>query len=374
MNKIPNIKSFSEHGNSINEHVSLVSLVEGNTQMAYDMEKVIVSAAGGPQFISKKISNSQVVGKKILKDLNLTGKGAFPKNSYSTTAAWNNYFPGGAKGSTLTPKTDLFIGNKRISLKTGPARLMSGGANEATATFYTAAAKAGVTGDAWFNKLSVHMDNLLPSTNMQQLGIKGNKTELKKIGKFASVQILKQADDAHKAFTKDFKSAFSNKAFAEAFTFEAMTGDTKFGGSNGTAEYFLVTDYEGNAQIHNAFLDKGYVNKIAGQVNPSVVFKSSQNVKSQLKSPSNPLGKTGYYTFWSAVGLTMDMIVEDTVKEGLLLNEGIFDFVKRIFNKVKKWWKNFWSNVKKQIGGRLEDLLAFMTLEPKVRFRNNIRW
>ena len=282
MNKIPNIKSFSEHGNSINEHVSLVSLVEGNTQMAYDMEKVIVSAAGGPQFISKKISNSQVVGKKILKDLNLTGKGAFPKNSYSTTAAWNNYFPGGAKGSTLTPKTDLFIGNKRISLKTGPARLMSGGANEATATFYTAAAKAGVTGDAWFNKLSVHMDNLLPSTNMQQLGIKGNKTELKKIGKFASVQILKQADDAHKAFTKDFKSAFSNKAFAEAFTFEAMTGDTKFGGSNGTAEYFLVTDYEGNAQIHNAFLDKGYVNKIAGQVNPSVVFKSSQNVKSQL--------------------------------------------------------------------------------------------
>ena len=371
MNKIPNIKSFSEHDKPINEHVNLV---EGNTQMAYDMEKVIVSAAGGPKFVSKKISNSQAVGKKIIKDLKLTGTGKFPNNSYSASSDWNNYFPGGAKGSTLTPKTDLIIGNKKISLKTGAARLMSGGANEATATFYTAAAKSGVTGDAWFQSLSTHMDNLLPSTNMQQMGIKGNKTELKKAGKFASIQILKQADDAHKAFTSDFKNAFSNKAFAEAFTFEAMTGDTKFGGSDGTAEYFLVTDYEGNAEIHNAFSDKSYVNKIAAQVNPSVVFKSSQNVRSQLKSPTNTKGGTGYYTFWSAVGLTIDMMTEEMVAEGLLLNEGIFDFVKRVFNKVKNWWRNFWSNVKKQIGGRLEDLLAFMTLEPKVRFRNNVRW
>jgi hypothetical protein len=371
MNKIPNIKSFSEHDKPINEYVNLV---EGNTQMAYDMEKVIVSAAGGPKFVSKKISNSQAVGKKIIKDLKLTGTGKFPKNIYSATPAWNNYFPGGAKGTTLTPKTDLFIGNKRISLKTGPARLMSGGASEATATFYTAAAKAGVTGDTWFKSLSTHMDNLLPATNMSKFNIKGNKTQLRQAGKFASIQILKQADDAHKAFTTDFKSAFTNKAFAEAFTFEAMTGDTKFGGSDGTAEYFLVTDYEGNAQMHNAFSDRAYVNKISSQVNPQVGFKSSQSIKSQLKSPTNPKGGTGYYTFWSAVGLTIDMMTEEMVEEGLLLNEGIFDFVKRVFNRVRNWWRNFWSNARKKIGGRLEDLLAFMTLEPKVRFRNNVSW
>ena len=41
------------------------------------------------------------------------------------------------KGSTLTPKTDFVIGNDKISLKTGDAQLMSGGKNEATATFYT---------------------------------------------------------------------------------------------------------------------------------------------------------------------------------------------------------------------------------------------
>ena len=44
------------------------------------------------------------------------------------------------------------------------------------------------------------------------------------------------------------------------------------------------------------------VKKIAKQVRPDVKFKSTQNTSSQLKSPTNPLkGKTGYYTFWSAV-------------------------------------------------------------------------
>lgn len=376
MNKIPNIKSFSEHGNSINEHIEQVILMEGDTQAAYDMEKVIVSAAGGPKFVSKRIPNSTAVGEKIIKSLRLRGVGGFPSNSYAATTKWNKYFSPAAKGSTLTPKTDLFVGRKRISLKTGPARLMSGTGSEATATFYTAAEQSGVTGDVWFENLSKHMNNLLPSTNMTKFNIKGNKTDLIKAGKFASVEILRKADEAHHAFKNDLRKAFStNKAFAEAFTFEAMTGDVKFGHrSDGTAEYFLITDYDGNAQLHNAFTDKGYVSKIAQQVKPDVGFKSIQRRKAQLKSPTNPEGKTGYYTFFSAVGLTMTKITEDAVKEGLLLNESIGDFFKRLFNRIRNWWQNLWNKIRKAIGGRLEDLLAFMTLEPKVRFRNKVRW
>ena len=268
------------------------------------------------------------------------------------------------------------MGRKRISLKTGPARLMSGTGSEATATFYTAAEQSGVTGDVWFENLSKHMNNLLPATNMAQFDIKGSKTDLIKAGKFASVEILRKADEAHHAFKNDLRRAFStNKAFAEAFTFEAMTGDVKFGHtSDGTAEYFLITNYDGNAQLHNAFTDKGYISKIAKQVKPDVGFKSIQSVRTQLKSPTNPKGKTGYYTFFSAVGLTMTKITEDAVKEGLLLNESIGDFFIRVLNRVRNWWQNFWIKVRRAIGGRLEDLLAFMTLEPKVRFRNNINW
>jgi len=356
-----------------------INLMEGDTQTAYDMEKVIVSAAGGPAFVSTRIKNSKEVGQKIIKSLKLNGDGSFPKNSYSASSKWNKYFgPGGAKGATLTPKTDLFIGRKRISLKSGSggARLMSGSPNEARATFYSAAEKAGLTSDKMIKNLSKHMENLLSSTNMAQLGIKGSKTDLKKAGKFASIQILKKADAAHHAFKNDLREVFkASSKFANAFTFEAMTGDIKFGhNSNGTAEYFLVTDYQGNAQLHNAFSDSAYVKKIASQVQPDVGFKSSQNVSAQLKSPTNPKGKSGYYTFFSAVGLSIKMITEEEINKGLLLNEGIFDFFKRVFNRVKNWLSNFWSGVKKAIGDKLEDLLAFMTLEPQIRFNNNIKW
>ena len=82
-------------------------ILEGDTTAAYDMEKVIVAAAGGPKFKSSLIKNSDKVGKKIVSSLRLSGKGKFPKNSYPASKKWNTYFgPGGAKGSTLTPKTD----------------------------------------------------------------------------------------------------------------------------------------------------------------------------------------------------------------------------------------------------------------------------
>ena len=259
-------------------------LVMGDTTAAYDMEKVIVSAAGGEPFVSKLIPNSEDIGKKIITDLKLSGKGAFPKNSYPATKRWNQYFPSGAKGSTLTPKTDLMIGDKRISLKTGDAQLMSGGVNEASATFYVAAEESGTSLNEAVSNLGKHINNLLPSTDMRKLGIKGNKTQLKQMGKFAEIEILKNADDAHHAFKDDMRKVFKgNAAFAEAFTFEAMTGKVKFGDSLGTADHFLVTDYEGNANIHKVTsMSDTYVKKIAKQVKPDVKFKATQSRSSEL--------------------------------------------------------------------------------------------
>ena len=186
-----------------------VYLKMGDTTAAYDMEKVIVSAAGGESFTSKLIPNSDDVGKKIINDLKLTGKGSFPKNSYPASKRWDQYFPSGAKGSTLTPKTDLIIGNRRISLKTGDAQLMSGGQAEASATFYVAAETSKQSLDKSVKALGKQMDNLLPSTDLSKLGIKGSKTDLQKAGKFAEVEILKNADDVHKTFKQDLRNLFA---------------------------------------------------------------------------------------------------------------------------------------------------------------------
>ena len=153
-----------------------IDLVEADTQKAYDMEHVIVSAAGGPNFTSTKIANSDEVGKKIVTDLDLSGMGKFPKNAYPASSRWNKYFTPKAKGSTLTPKTDFLIGDRRISLKTGDAaQLMSGESKEASATFFTAVEESGMKNDKMVKELGKHIENLLPSTDMRDFGIKGSK-------------------------------------------------------------------------------------------------------------------------------------------------------------------------------------------------------
>ena len=160
------------------------NLKESDTSAAFEMEKVIVDAANGKKEKSTLIPNSVEVGNKIVKSLNLKGSGKFPANIYQATEEWNSYFPDGAKGSTLTPKTDIIVGGKRISVKTGNAQLMSGGKPEAMATFYTAAKK--VPKEDFIDELGKKIEGLLPTTDLTKLGIKGNKGQLEKAGQFAS--------------------------------------------------------------------------------------------------------------------------------------------------------------------------------------------
>ena len=73
------IRKYVRQAKPIQEKIEKKLLVMGDTTAAYDMEKVIVSAAGGDPFVSELIPNSDEIGKKIINDLNLTGKGSFPK-------------------------------------------------------------------------------------------------------------------------------------------------------------------------------------------------------------------------------------------------------------------------------------------------------
>jgi hypothetical protein len=350
------------------------NLVEASTQAAKDMEEVIVSAAGGPKFVSTHISNSDEVGKRIVDTLKMSGDGGYmPDSTYPASAEWATYFkPGKPKGSTLTPKTDIIVGDRKISVKTGNAILMGGGINEATATFYTAMNNAGNITESVTN-LKNHIDNLLPSTNMSKYNIKGNKTDLVKAGKFASIDILKRADEAHHKFKKDLREVFVNTpTFAREFTFEAMTGKVKFGGNGGTAEYFLVTDVEGLKPTMNKVTSSSdeYVGKLLKHVNPDVTFKSTQVVTAKGGKKT----KTGYYTFWSAVKVGVNMIIEEEIKNSDLLTEGIMDVMKRVFSKALTWVKNFFKKIYKNINKSYKKLLEFMELEPVIKFNNNISW
>ena len=295
------------------------------------------------------------------------------QNTYPASKEWNKYFaPGKARGSTLTPKTDIIIGKKKVSVKTGDAVLMSGEAKEAKATFYTAMDNTGTVSDA-VKKLRNHIDNLLPSTDMTKYGIKGSKTDLVKAGKFAEVEILKKADDAHKAFKEDMRKVFANSPqFAREFTFEAMTGKVKFGDNDGTADHFLVTDKEGlRPTMHKVTSSSdAYVGKIMKLVKPDVTFKSGSK-KVKIDGVEQ---KTGFYTFWSAVKVGVKMIMEEEIRNADLLTEGIIDVIKRGFSKAINWMKNFFSKIYKSISTSYKKLLEFMVLEPVVTFNRRIKF
>jgi len=354
------MKSFIEH------------LTEGNTSAAFEMEKVIVAAAGGPTYTPKDKKIPLDAGEKIVKKLHLTGKGAMPKNAYDVTSDWASYFPGGkAPGSTKTPKTDFLIGARRISLKTGSgAQLMSGGKSEATATFYAACKSGNIPIQGEIKKLEAQFNSMMSTT---VLDVKGNAAELIKN---KQSEIINKTNEIHQEFKKDLRKVFANnKEFAFHFTFEAMTGVQKFGQNGvGAAQYFLVTDWSGdNAKVHDAFKDKSYVRKISSQVVPEARFKSGSQKKVDPKTRITQ--KTGYYSIYSAVGLGLKNIQEELESiDNTLLVEDVIDKIKNVWNKFVSYLKKVWQKVVSWIGDSWHRLIQFLELEPVIFYNNYPRW
>jgi hypothetical protein len=409
MNKIPNIKSFSEHGNSINEHIEQVILNESATDASKEMEYVLVDAAGGPKH--KKVYNhvrpyakkifpnlkypSVALGKLILKNargLKLGGTNRMSITAPKLSKKW--------QGGNATPKTDIIINSKKISLKRGNSRIMSGGTLESVSTFHAAlnavpAKYLGITELA--KDIETGINSLLPSTlgtemggiNTQKRGgTVYQKTNQKKgwlgdvkAGSFDKDKILKGADNLNKNLTKKFEQLFkASPDFKKEFVFEAMTGKVKFGGNEGTATHFLVCDFDGSASYHVVKKSSApYVTTILSQVNPDVTFKSGAQKKTidGIKDQ-----KTGYYRFYSVVGLTYQAAVKtqnevyDMMNSGELeyLSEGFFDFIKRAWNKFKAYVKRLLEQVTKWVQQSAHNMMEFFQLQPKVSFNNNISW
>jgi len=349
------------------------SIHEAQTTAAFEMEKVIVAAAGGPNYTPKDKRISPDVGKKIVNDLKLSGKGVMPANIYDVTGQWAQYFPNRkVPGATKTPKTDLIIGNKRISLKTGKgAQLMSGGKSEATATFYAACKSANIPITGAIKSLENYFNSMMATTVP---AVKGNAAELVKNKKSELINIT---NEIHHKFKKDLRDVFSkNPKFAYEFTYEAMTGIQKFGSrSPGAAQYFLVTSWDGSpAYIHDAFKDKGYVKKISKQVVPEARFKSG----SQRKMDPNTriTKKTGFYSIYSAVGLGLKNMTEELefLNNVPLTEAKMLDKIRSIWNKFISYLKNMWKKAKEWIGDSWQRLIQFLGLEPVIMFNNTPRW
>lgn len=324
------------------------------------MEEVIVAAMNGKPEPKSAIQMGipKGAGVKIakeLKRLGVSGKAeVLGASQLEVTKKWAKYWePESVPASTKTPKTDFKIGKSyKISLKTGgAAQLMSGGKNESIATFYAAVEGSGVDITGIVKKIETAMHNLSPSSLAQS----DLKSEIKK----GKDKVVVAANNAHKVLMSDMKKVVAEiPSFGYHFAKEAMTGKIKFGGSDGTCNYFLCVSDDGSKIKLVPTTDSAYIDKVAKKMKISVRFKTT--------SEKTKEGKTGRYRYWSAIGLIVNKLTEEISyyeDRGEVLTEGI---IGNIWNKVVSFVKNLVSGIVDWISQSWKNVIEFLGMEPDV--------
>ena len=260
----------------------------------------------------------------------------------SLSKFWTSY---GA--SNKTPKTDIMLGNMRVSLKVGVSQLMSGGKAETMATFQAAIknSESSITESTEYkNTLSI-LENFVEASVAP--------TQLRPLIKSGENELVNQGEHAHKQIMAEMDKLFSSsEKFQTEFVKEAMTGRIKFGESSpATAEYILVVDHAGTT-VDLKKIDDAYCLDIAKKTKIQARFKTSSKKQKGVK-----VG----YNFWSVVSL----IVGDKKKlrEDSIIEEGLLSKLKGFFGDIRKKFK---SSVNKFLG--------FLGFDVDVTFDNNINF
>ena len=330
-----------------------------------EMEEFIIAAINKEPQPKSKFGIEDGAGERIAKQLRkmgVKGKGlVLGADQIEVTELWSQYWlPGKVPASTKTPKTDFKIGTNKISLKTGgAAQLMSGGKNESVATFYAAVDRLGLNLGGMASRIEQAMLNLSPSSIAQ--------SDLKSEIKLGKDKMVKAANEAHKVLMADMKKMFaSNPDFAYEFAYEAMTGDVKFGGNDGTCSHFLSVSDDGNTIKLVGVGDEAYVRKVASKMKVSVRFKTT--------SEKTGGKKTGRYRYWSAIGLIVDKLTETYEEAGQLLSEGKLDegILGRLYNKFISFMKRKIAEFKDFVVKSAKNLMEFLGATPEISFNNNI--
>ena len=220
------------------------------------MEKAIVSMWNDGK-LDKKLSpltydNMQQII-KYLKKQKIKGTARKVENKdVTSTALWKEL----SSSNEHTPKTDIAIGNTKISVKTGKAQLVSGSiSNDAKACFLVAVKKSNVSTDI-IEEVS-KMINRIPKSIISDENEETNDV-LDKVRKQNRKMTL---------FMRDYFE--NNENVLYQFVKEAATGMTKFVGTGGNelgkADYLLYCEPNGTAILH-AF-NTSYLKKLSKQIN-----------------------------------------------------------------------------------------------------------
>jgi len=343
------MKTFREH-----------LLVEKQYTAGDEMEYVTLAAGGGPKYKPKKIPAS--AGLKLIKKAGgKKGTKATKPGTTSPTKNWTSYFHGSKVDGT--PKTDLLILDKRISLKTfnkpGDAvSLIGAGKYEVQALFYEAIQRGKMSPDKQIKKIERFLKQL-SSENHYTSEVKGSPAKVK-----ASLKskVFNDAEALRQKFNKEAGDIFNNnKSFAYHMTYLAMTGEAKFGkNSPATADHFMLTDYTGDkAEIHRAN-DRKYITKVTSKT------KFFMRLRNNPPTKDNP----GYPRLRRAIKLTVSKLMEsvDNLEYNMLTEEELITEIKGLWNKFTSALKKIFQKILSWIGDSWQRLFMFFDLEPEITF------
>ena len=248
-------------------------------------------------------------------------------------------------GKDTTPKTDIILGNHKVSLKIGKAsQLMSGGKGDATATIMSILVRHPGTEEIQRQAIEL-FDGFVKRAVTKE---KGTTAELLKTGKDENVVLL---NELHLKATNLFNSYFeTNQDIYVDVVQEAMAGEIKFGGNDGTADHILAASKDGKKVIYHSTYDRNYVSKVAKQANIRVKFKTdSQKIKGK---------KTGYTVYRSAFGLLLNKMVE----------------AKSLGYRKNVLHENIKSKIDNYLKRGIENVIDFYALKIDVLFNNDVNF
>lgn len=298
----------------------------------------------------------------------------FGSGNAPLTSKWNSYFiqttgkPAG--GSTKTPKTDMYIGGQRISLKKyGGSQLMSGGKAETLATLGAAYdnlpnnIKSKELDKSW-NKLSSRIEKDFVSFKLPAgKQINDFKSAIKTGVDDDLTNFVKDALEKQTEMTTALQDLLSTPEVNREVVREAMTGNQKFKDPLPAATHILKFDENGKSTYVK--IDDKYVDYVASQTSFNISFKTAGTGKGAWTATKGIFKEAYEYAHKECLQEALFDRVVKGVKSGV-------NFLKNI---VKKMLDFIWKKVKSLLVSSIGKVLEILGLridvtngDPKVNF------
>ena len=312
----------------------------------------------------------------------------FGSGSTKLTAEWDKYFINltgkSAPAPTRTPKTDMYIGNQRISLKkAGGSQLMSGGNAESLATLafvwdeLPESIKTVEFEKTWkslekdietkFTK--VKLDKGKSTTDIKRDIKSGIKNEV--------TQAISEAIVNHTGMQNAVRTIFESTEAKKLLVKESMTGQNKFAESKAIASHIMVFDPDLGKASYKVIDDK-LLSVYANNVNFQINFKKAGSSSTPYTNMRVGVGKGADMLSDSAIAEYEQYVTESLLEEDLdreVLHEGLMgkigQGIKRVFKSVVK---RLWKKVKRVVSKSFDKLSRLTGIRPRMKKEPTMKW